>query len=198
MQAFEQLEVYRRRKDAAFYWGGLFLLAALAVLLMGFPAWAQDASSPAIADPTTQQLLELVKLAGGAFRAGEYLAGAIAVIIALVFAIRLFGKKLHELIPDDSWADKPFFFLFDTKPGGVLLNAFSAAGVVLTPLLMSGQKMTPVLAGTTLLAGIGASALWGWVKDLGAWWSDRKKPSSATAQAAGLEATKQPGSGVDA
>lgn len=32
MQTFEQLETYRRRADEAFYWGGLLLLAGLAVL----------------------------------------------------------------------------------------------------------------------------------------------------------------------
>src|SRR5689334_11806873 len=109
------------------------------------PACAQEfaAGTPPVADPTTQQLLELVKFCGGAFRAGEYFAAAVALICALVFAVRLFGKKLHELIPDDSWADKPFFFLFDTKPGGVLLNAFTASGLVLTPALLGGMKLTP-------------------------------------------------------
>lgn len=197
MQTFERLEVYRRRADAAFYWGGLLLLLALSILLLGFPAFAQEAAAPQVADPTTQQLLELLKFTGGAFRAGEYFAAVVALIMAFVFAIRLFGKRLHDLIPDDSWADKPFFFLFDTKPGGIILNAFTACGLVLTPALLGGMKLTPVLAGSTLLAGIGASAVWGWIKDLLAWWSARK-PSSAPAQAAGVEASKQPGSGVDA
>jgi len=195
MQTFAQLEVYRRRADAAFYWGGLILLLALAVLLGALPAFAQTPGAPA--DPTTADLLELVRFVGGAFKAGMWFAAAVGTIVCLVLALRIYGKKLHELIPDDSIADKPFYFLFDTKPGGVLLNGLTAASVVVTPLMLSGEQFTPAVAGTALLAGVGASQLWGWVKDLYEWWKQRK-PDPAPAQAAGLEAAKKPGTGVDA
>lgn len=176
----------------------LLLRAAVLSLVLGFAALAhapplaqlpdsmlaQADGGPAVADPTTQQLLELVRFCGGAFRAGEYFAAAIALIVALTFALRLFGKKLHDFIPDDSPLDKPLFFVFDTKPGGIMLNAFTASGLVLTPALLGGVKMTPVLAGATLLAGVGASQLWGWVKDLLAWWRARK---AAAAPAGGAQ-----------
>lgn len=32
MQTFEQLEIHRRRRDAAIYWGGLLVLVGLALL----------------------------------------------------------------------------------------------------------------------------------------------------------------------
>lgn len=199
MQTFAQLDVYRRRADAAFFWGGLFVLIALAVLLGALPAFAQTpGASSGPADPSTEQLMQLVRFAGGAFKAGAWFAAIIACIIVLVFALRLYGKRLHELIPDDSAADKPFYFLFDTKPGGVILNGFTAAGLVLTPVLLSGQvPFTPTLAGVTVLAGVGASQFYGWAKDLYEWWKSRK-PDPAAAQAAGLKAVEKPGSGVDA
>jgi hypothetical protein len=196
MQSFAQLEVYRRRRDAALFWGPLLILIALGILLTSLPAWAQAAAAAAPADPTTQQLLELLKFTKGALGAGEFFAAAIAAIIALVFAVRIFGKKVHDFIPDDSVLDKPFFFLFDTKPGGVILNALVTSGVVLAPALLSGAKMTPVLAGSTLLAGVGASAIWGWLKDLIGWWKARK-PDPAPAQAAGVEASKAPGPNIN-
>jgi len=166
----------------------LFLVAVLFPLV----ALAQDVA----ADPTTQQILDLIKYAGGSFKAGMWLSGVVALIVALVFVIRLFGKKAHDAIPDDSWLDKPLWFLFDTKPGGVLLNALTACGLVLAPLMLAGQVLTPTLVAVTLGASIGASQVWGWVKDIYEWWK-AKKPDAAPAKAAGVAAGNDPGPTVN-
>lgn len=188
----QQIETYRRRARLAFVWGAALAVAGLA--LIGRSAWAQDAGTGGggMGDPTTQQVLELLKFAGGAFQAGMWFAGVVACIVVLVFALRIWGQKLHDWIDDNSWADKPLWFFFDTKPGGVVLNGMTAAGLVLTPVLLGGLHFTTVLAGATLIAGIGASQVWGWVKDLYSWWQARK-PSPEAAKAAGVEAAKDPG-----
>jgi hypothetical protein len=166
-------------------------LPAVYAFLLPVIAFAQ-AVAPAPQDPTAQQLLDLIRFAGGAFKAGMWFSGVVACIIALVFVLRIYGKKLHEAIPDDSIADKPLWFLFDTKPGGVVLNGLTASGLVMTPVLLGGVNFTPALAGATLLAGIGASQAWGWIKDLYEWWQSRK-PDPAAAKAAGVAASKDPG-----
>jgi len=163
-------------------------IPTLAVLLLPVAALAQTVA----ADPTTQQVIDLLKYAGGSFKAGMWLSGVVALIVAVVFTIRLFGKKAHDAIPDDSILDKPFWFLFDTKPGGILLNALTACGVVLAPLMVAGQVLTPTLVGVTLAASIGASQVWGWAKDVYEWWKSRKPPTDAP-KAAGVAAGNDPG-----
>lgn len=164
----------------------------LVALFLPVVAFAQDVA----ADPTTQQILELIKYAGGSFKAGLWFSGVVAILVAVVFLIRLFGKKAHEAIADDSIWDKPFWFMFDTKPGGILLNALTACAVVLAPLMLAGQVMTPALAGVTLSASVGASTIWGWVKDLYEWWKTRKS-SDAPAKSAGVAAGNDPGPTVN-
>lgn len=199
MNDLDLYRLHRSRARRAFAIGSA--LAAAGLVLIARAAFAQPAAPASSSDPTVDQFLSLLRFAGGAFKAGMWFVAAVSSIIAIVFALRLWGKRLHDMIPDESAFDRPFWFLFDTKPGGVLLNGLTASGVVLTPVLLSGQTMSPALAGATLAAGIGASTAWGWLKDLYGWWKERK-PDAAPAQAAGVEAAKataaKPGTGVDA
>jgi hypothetical protein len=61
MQTLAHYELQRRRAEAAIYWGGLITLLALAVLLFGCPAWAQDTAAAAAPGPSLgSKLLELL------------------------------------------------------------------------------------------------------------------------------------------
>lgn len=193
MQTFEQLEVYKRRGDAAFYWGGLLLLLALALLLTG-TAWAQEpgAAAASLDDPS-----KYFAIIADAVQHRAWGTVAAAVLVLLVALLRAFGKRLHEFIPDESPFDKPLFFLYDTKPGGWLLNTLTSLAGGFGVALLANQPVTLELAGTVATVSFTAAGIWGLVKDLLDWWSKRK-PSEAPAQAAGLEASKKPGSGVDA
>ncbi len=190
-------------------------LAAVALLFSGL-AFAQDGVAPELAgqpaaeigapvvnaapagtsDPMLDALLVIVKKFGGAVQAGEAFAAVVFAVVFLVLLLRIFGKKVHDLIPDDSLADKPFWFLFETKPGGLLLNAASSFGLSIAAVAAAGTPITPQLAGVVALGSGGvvglASGVWGWGKDLYEWWKARK-PSPAPAQAAGAEAAKNPG-----
>lgn len=169
-----------------------FAAALTIALLLPLVAFAQAAPAPAL-DPTTEQLLGLIKAAGGAFRAGMWLTGIIALVIAIVFVFRLFGKKAHDAkVFGTGWGDKPLWFFFDTKPGGILLNALASSGLVLTPLILAGQPMTGPLLAVTFGTSAFASQLWGWGKDLYEFWKGQK-PDPAPAKAAGAAAAKDPG-----
>lgn len=127
--------------------------------------------------------LAVVKAFGGAVAAGEAFVACVLACVLLVILLRLFGKRIHDAIPDDSWADKPFFFLFDTKPGGVLLNAATSAALSVVAMLGAGVRLEPSTLPAVILGAGGivgfASALYGWGKDLWDWWK-KKKVAEAT------------------
>lgn len=189
------LEKYKRRGDAAFRWAAALALAGIAVLAQA--AWAQDAAPAASqSDPVLDALLVIVKKFGGAVAAGQAFAAVVLAVVGLVLLLRVFGKRLHDAIPDDSLWDKPLWFLFDTKPGGMVLNALTSFGLSMTAIASAGTTITPAIAGLTALGSGGvvgfATALYGWGKDLYEWWKQRK-PDPAPAIEAGKAAAKDPG-----
>lgn len=172
-----------------------------AALLVAAAAWGhapplselQAVASGQLEDPMLQQLLQLLGKVGGLWRAGELFALAVLAVVVLVLAVRAFGKRLHDLIPDDHWADRPFFFLFESKPGGVLLNSATAFAVAMVPMYATDTKVTPELVaplfvGTGGLVGL-ATALYGWAKDVWAWLKLRKLKAKEAAERASKAAT---------
>jgi hypothetical protein len=159
--------------------------SALAIgLLAGLALAAEAAPATGSGDPTLDALLVIVKGFGGAVRAGEVFGAVVLGVMLLVLALRIFGKRIHDAIPDDTtnaflrFVEAVLGFLFDSKPGGVLLNALtsvalsvsavSASGTTLTP-----QVMLPMALGAGGVAGL-ATAAYGWVKDIIAWVKLRK------------------------
>jgi len=219
MQALAQAQMYRRRARRAFAWGAL--LAAIGSALLAQGAFAQDetldATEPALSapraplavsgpqasgrDPMLDALVVIAKAFGGAVRAGEAFAAVVLGVVLLVLALRVFGKKLHDAIPDDAkgfvgWVESCLRFLFDTKPGGVLLNGLASSALSIGAIAATGTALTPEVVGLTAIGSGGvvglAGALYGWGKDVYEWWKARK-PDPAPAQAAGVAAAKDPG-----
>jgi len=185
-------------KDWMFYHWLSTSLALLcgSALLVAAAAWGYAPpleqlpaiSSGQLDDPMLQQLLQLLGKVGGLWRAGELFALAVLVVVLLVLGVRAFGKKLHDMIPDDHWADRPFFFLFESKPGGVLLNSATAFAVAMVPMYATDTKVTPELVvplvvGTGGIVGL-ATALYGWAKDVVAWFKLRKLKAKEAGEAA--------------
>jgi hypothetical protein len=167
-----------------------FALAWLGVLLP-VQALAQGAVGPSLTggDPVLEGLMVIVRNFGGAVKAGQWFVVVVLGVVGLVLAVRAFGKRVHDLIPDDSLWDKPFFFLFETKPGGTLLNALTATGLSITAVVGAGTHLTPELL-LPLVIGTGgvvavATAVYGWGKDVYEWW---KRSRIAEANAAGAAA----------
>lgn len=196
-----QLEADDRRDHRAARartWLGWAAVAALAVMLFAAVARANtppleqlpSTSSPAAGEQLGDDVLlkacmSVVRAFGSAVAAGEAFVACVLACVLLVILLRLFGKRIHDAIPDDSLWDRPFFFLFDTKPGGVLLNAATSAALSVVALLGAGVHLEPamlpaVLLGTGGIAGF-ATALYGWGKDLVEWWKKRKVAEATAA-----------------
>jgi hypothetical protein len=140
-------------------------LALLLFLAVPMLAVAQDLSDgTALSHPGTF-------ITGGwkEVRSGNYYAGAALLVIGLVAALRAFGERAHELIPDDSIWDKPLWFLFDTKPGRVLKLCLITSASGIGGAWALGSPITPALVNPILGVTFAASAIYGWLKDFVEW-----------------------------
>lgn len=108
-------------------------------------------------------LFAVVQLFAQAVMSGSVPATTVVVLvlIGVVALIRTFGPKLHALLPDHTLADKALGFLFDSKPGGWLLNALTtaAAGLLTAYAAAPAAPFTwalvgPILGGAFTLAGV--------------------------------------------
>lgn len=102
-------------------------------------------------------------------KAGDWVQAIGALVVFLIALLRLFGKKVHAAIPDSSWMDKPFWFLFDTKPGGWILNFLFVTAAGMASVYAAGESVTWELLKPILSVSLTAAALWGLVKDVWEW-----------------------------
>jgi len=109
---------------------------------------------------------------------GNWFVAAAALLVVLVALLRKFGKQLHNYLPDDSKLDAPLYFLFDTKPGGWLLNVLTAVAGGVGTALLAGVPVTWAIIKPILSVSLSGAALWGAVKDVADW-----KAASPTAPA---------------
>jgi hypothetical protein len=122
----------------------------------------------------------------GAFKAfyiackdGNWTLAAALLLFVLVGAVRMFGKKVHALIPDTNPLDIPFAFLFDTKIGGWVLNWATAIGGCLSMAYMAGMPVDGAAWKTALLASTGGTMLIELKDDVMEWWKARQEKLAA-------------------
>lgn len=151
----------------------LSIAAGIGLLLLPVVALAQDAAAVASLDNP----FAFAKVAFAAVASGDWVTAAAAAVVLLISLVRMWGKKLHDWIDDANPLDLPLWFLFDTKPGGILLNALVTSGAGVGTALMAGAPVTWALLKPILLVSFSASTLWGWLKDLWEWWQARKAPA---------------------
>jgi len=152
------------------------LLAALAVLSPSL-AFAQeealvvakDLNGPTVAPSSLDDPGVFVKGMWRAVRRGDYFEAAALLVVFLLALVQVFGKKIHDALPDDSPWDRPLIFLFDTKPGGVLKLALSTAAGGVGGAWLLGEPITPDLVKPILSIAFASSTMWGWVKDFIEW-----------------------------
>lgn len=139
-------------------------------------------SAPVINPATLDNPMVFVKVMVDAVKAGDWVAAAAALLVLLVALLKVFGKRLHDFLPDTSPLDKPLWFLLDTKPGGWLMNFLTSTGAGVGLSLLAGEKITWALLKPILSVSLTAAALWGLVKDINDWIKAAKEKKAAQAK----------------
>jgi hypothetical protein len=152
------------------------MLRAIAVVCLAVPllALAQVVAAPALDNP-----FAFAKVVFSAVASGDWVTAAAAGVVLLIALVRLFGKKLHDFLPDHVLLDVPLYFLFDTKPGGILLNALVSGAAGVGSAMLAGVPVTWALLKPVLLVSFSASTIWGWAKDLWEWRQAKNPPLQA-------------------
>jgi len=120
-----------------------------------------------------------------AVKTGNGWLAAMFMLFFLVGAIRIVGKRIHAMIPDDTkqFALKPIEaflrFVFDTKIGGWLLNWLSAVGGCLSTAAMAGLPVDAASWKVAVLASTGGTALIELKDDVMEWWDARNAAAEA-------------------
>jgi hypothetical protein len=120
---------------------------------------------------------------------------AMFMLFFLVGALRIVGKRVHAMIPDDTThvilrpIEKVLTFCFETKVGGWLLNWLSAIGGCLASTHLAGHVVDAESWKVAFLASTGGTALIELKDDVMEWW-DKKNAEKAAAKAAEAEAKK--------
>lgn len=127
---------------------------------------------------------------------------AMFLLFFLVGGLRIVGKRVHAMIPDDTThvllrpIEKALYFIFDTKIGGWVLNWLSAIGGCLASAHMAGHPVDGEAWKVAFLASTGGTALIELKDDVMAWW-DKKNAEKAAAKAAKVVETPVPLHAVD-
>lgn len=125
-----------------------------------------------------------------AVKTGNGWLAAMFMLFLLVGAIRIVGKRIHAMIPDDTTnkflipVEKALYFIFDTKIGGWLLNWLSAVGGCLSTSAMAGLPVDGAAWKVAILASTGGTALIELKDDVMEWWDARNAKALAEREAA--------------
>jgi len=120
-----------------------------------------------------------------AVKTGNGWLAAVFILFVLVGTLRLVGKKIHAMIPDDTknWLLKGpemvLKFFFDTKIGGWVLNWMSAIGGCLSAAIAAGMPVDMDAWKVALIASTGGTALIELKDDLLEWWNTKPLPPPA-------------------
>jgi len=143
----------------------------------------------AVVTPSLDAPLTSAKGFYTAVKTGNGWLAAMFMLFFLVGAIRIVGKRIHAMIPDDTKnkflipVEKLLFFIFDTKIGGWLLNWLSAIGGCLSASAMAGMPVDAGAWKVAILASTGGTALIELKDDVMEWW-DKKNAEKEAARAA--------------
>lgn len=118
-----------------------------------------------------------------AAKSGQWAIAFAFLLVAFIAFLRTGGKWLHDKIPDDSMWDKPFFFLFETKIGGWILNWLTSISMVFVTAYEAKLPIDSGLWKTALMASTGATALVELAKDIKEWWDKKQAEKKAAAAA---------------
>jgi len=116
-----------------------------------------------------------------AVKSGNGWLAAMFMLFFLVGFIRVVGKRVHAMIPDDTKNKllKPIEallrFIFDTKIGGWLLNWMAAVGGCLSASALAGAPVDSAAWKVAIMASTGGTALIELKDDVMEWWDARQE-----------------------
>lgn len=135
-----------------------------------------------------------------AIESGNGWLAAMFLLFVFVGGIRIIGKRVHAMIPDDTKHPvlKPIetflYFVFDTKIGGWTLNWLSAVGGCLSTAAIAGMPVDAAAWKVAVMASTGGTALIELKDDVLEWWDARneKKKKELAEKLAAAEAAAAP------
>jgi hypothetical protein len=149
---------------------------------------ATGSADGGVASPGAPSLDAPLLSAKGFYTAVETGNGWLAAMFLLFFLVglmRVVGKKVHAMIPDDTKhvVLKPIEaflrFVFDTKIGGWIMNWLSAIGGCLSTAAMAGMPVDAAAWKVALMASTGGTVLIELKDDVMEWWEKRKADAEA-------------------
>jgi len=155
-------------------------------------AGSADAGVVEVITPSLDAPLMSAKGFFTAVKTGNGWLAAMFMLFFFVGAMRVGGKWLHKMIPDDTknrflaFIEAILFFFFDTKLGGWILNWLSAIGGCLSTAAMAGMPVDMASWKVAIMASTAGTALIELKDDVMEWWTVRqeKKAAEAAAKAA--------------
>lgn len=165
-----------------------------AVLIDGGVVEVSTSPAIAITADMVANPISSVKAFYVAAKSGAWGLAAALLLFFLVGSLRMFGKKVHDFIPDDSIFDRPLWFIFDTKVGGWLMNWLTAVAGVLGTAAVAGMPVDADAWKTAILCSTGSTTLIelkddlveGWPKFTAwfkGWWAKIRAPKEAAVAA---------------
>jgi len=145
---------------------------------------AADAGAAVIV-PSLDEPLTSAKGFVKAVKTGNGWLAAMFMLFFFVGFMRLIGKRIHAMIPDDTKHVllKPIEaflrFVFDTKIGGWALNWMSAVGGCLSTAAIAGMPVDAAAWKVAILASTGGTALVELKDDVMEWWDARNAAAEA-------------------
>jgi hypothetical protein len=129
--------------------------------------------------PALDSPLPFLKVVFLIVKNGNWFGAAAALLVLVVSLLRLYGKKVHAFLSDKKSAlDVPFKFLFETKPGGWLLNFATAVAGGMGTALLASEPITWALLKPIVEVSVTGSALWELLKDVWQWIQSKKAPAA--------------------
>jgi len=170
-------------------------IALILCLAFSAPSFAQDAGAldaglsdagavltaapVAVGTTPLDNPMPFVKLVFEGVKAGNWWLAAAAFLVLVVGLLRTYGKKLHDKLPDNVIWDKPLTFLFDTKPGGWLLNLMTAVAGGCGTAMLAGSAVDWALVKPILMVSVSGAAVWEVAKDIWVWVQKKAVPAPA-------------------
>lgn len=148
-----------------------------------------DAGVVVVIDPTFTDPLLSAKGFYHAVTTGNGWLIAMFLLFFLVGGLRVVGKRVHAMIPDDTKhpvlkpIEKALYFIFDTKIGGWVMNWLSAIGGCVATAAMAGHAVDGETWKVAVMASTGGTALIELKDDVMEWWDARNAKAKAAAEA---------------
>jgi hypothetical protein len=143
-----------------------------------------------IVSPLPADDAAMVRAVYTAIKSGNgWLAGT-AILLLVVGLLRKYGKKFGT----GPWfyVNKPFWFLFETKVGGWILNWITAVAGGMGTAWAAGSKIDGALAKSVVMVSTSGTMLFELWKDVQEWWEARKAKAAGTAAAPGAPELPKP------